>query len=64
MKSTLIAPGICFSLYTFVGDASTVEKNLLDFQKVVKMDELIISIPQYDHAAKLKTIEMARGIFS
>ena len=49
---------------SFVGDVKTVEKNLLDFQKVVKMDELIISIPQFDHTAKLKTIEMARGIFS
>jgi alkanesulfonate monooxygenase SsuD/methylene tetrahydromethanopterin reductase-like flavin-dependent oxidoreductase (luciferase family) len=50
--------------FSFVGDVDTVRKNMLDFQKVVKMDELIISVPQYDHAAKLKTIEMARGIFS
>lgn len=49
---------------SFVGDVSTVQKNMLEFQKVVKMDELIISVPQYDHAAKLKTLELARGIFS
>jgi hypothetical protein len=49
---------------SFIGDISTVQKNMLDFQKVVKMDELIISVPQYDHTAKLKTLELARGIFS
>lgn len=49
--------------HSFIGDTETVHSHLSDFQKVAKVDELMITVPIYSHEARLRTLELTRDIF-
>lgn len=50
--------------HSFIGTTEKVHKDFLQFMKVAKIDELMVTIPIYDHAAKLKTLELSKQIFT
>lgn len=49
--------------HSFIGDLNTTRKNLSDYQKVAKADEIMITIPIYSHDARLKSLELTRELF-
>ena len=48
---------------TFIGTAKQVQKDLIEFQKLVHADELMITLPIYSHSLRLKVLELARTLF-
>lgn len=49
--------------HSFIGDSEKVRNELEQFLKVAKIDELMITIPIYDHQAKMKTLEYTKALF-
>ncbi|HEY6926153.1 MAG TPA: LLM class flavin-dependent oxidoreductase [Steroidobacteraceae bacterium] len=55
--------GVAHSLvYAFVGAADTVARGLESFLKMTQADELIVSGPIFDHAARLHSYEIAARV--
>src|SRR5207244_4294245 len=44
--------------YSFVGTPETVTSELQGFLKMTRADELIVSNPIFDHAARLRSLEL------
>ncbi|MCO5231710.1 MAG: LLM class flavin-dependent oxidoreductase [Chitinophagales bacterium] len=49
--------------YSFVGSQEKVYHELLKFNKLVQSNELMITIPTYEHEVRLKTLELIRPLF-
>lgn len=49
--------------HSFFGNTEKVYEEFTQFMKVAKIDEVMITIPIYDHSARLKTLELAKTIF-
>lgn len=47
---------------TFVGDKSRLTKELKEFMNFTQIDELMITSPIYNHADKLKSLEIAKKV--
>lgn len=48
---------------SFIGNKEQVQKQLMAFYEEVKPDEIIVTVPIYDHEARLKTLEYTRELF-
>jgi len=48
--------------YSFVGTPETVTSELRAFLKMTRADELIVSNPIFDHAARLRSLELTAMI--
>ncbi|MCO5248752.1 MAG: LLM class flavin-dependent oxidoreductase [Chitinophagales bacterium] len=49
--------------HSFVGTPDSVHQQLLDFQKKINVEELMITTPVYSHSIRLKTIRYVREMF-
>ena len=49
--------------HSFIGDPETIRKNLGDFYRISKVDEIMITMPVYSHEARLKNLEYCRSLF-
>jgi alkanesulfonate monooxygenase SsuD/methylene tetrahydromethanopterin reductase-like flavin-dependent oxidoreductase (luciferase family) len=49
---------------SFIGSPSTVRRELADFVRTTRADELIVSTMVYDHAARLRSYELLADVAS
>ena len=49
--------------HSFIGTSDSVHRQLLEFQKRIRTEEMMITIPIYSHKIRLQTIQAIREIF-